>query len=177
MDLGVANTSQRQPVSGTRLAPIRLDLLLESLACGLLDHYRITRPPVPVLEMLQSPPAGLERDLDLCMALPYGDAAHIRLLNGQGVVFLNPALTPARQRCASAREMLHGLCSSRIGQHLGLSAWSRLPSQAASLFFARCLLMPSALLPPGWEAMPIEDLAGWFDVLPDVAATRVADFA
>lgn len=172
MDRDRQNHSDPQPLSA--FAPARLDLVLESLAYGLLDLYGVVRPPIPVLEMVQQPPAGLEQDLDLCVALPYGDGAYIRLLHGQGVVFVNPSLSSDQQRYVVAREMLHGLVASRYGQALGLTAVSRL-SNAAAAYFARCLLMPRAFFPMRWETMPVAELAREFDVVPQTVMKRMEE--
>ena len=154
---------------------VRLDLLLESIACGLLQYYEVRRPPVPILQMLGQPPRGLERDLDLCVALPYGEAAFVRLLSGQGVVFVNPELPLPRQRFASARNMLRGDYHSPRGRALGLSGTAPVPHSAAEEYYARCLLMPVSLLPLRWPAMTAEELADLFAVPPDAAAARLAE--
>jgi hypothetical protein len=158
-----------------RLTVARLDLLAESLAYGLIRHYDIVRPPVPIFEMVRRPPAGLERHLSLCLALPYSDAIYLRLLNGQGTIFVNPRLSQAHQRYATARAMLLGLANSPGGHALGLGVTPVSFPDEATEYFARCLLMPTSLLPANWQALPDSELAQIFDVPPEVVAARIDD--
>ncbi len=158
------------------LPPIaRLDLLAESLASGFLRQYEVRRPPVPIFEMVRQPPEGLERHLSLCLALPYSDAIYLRLLNGQGTIFVNPRLAGPLQRFAAARALLLGLFNTPGGQALGLGSLSiELPEETAN-YFARCLLMPANLLPADWRTLPVAELAQIFDVPQEVAAARIGE--
>jgi hypothetical protein len=153
----------------------RLDLLAESLANGLLEHYAVSRPPVPVFEMVRRPPAGLERHVSLCLALPYSDAIYLRLLNGQGTIFVNPRISWVQQRFATARAMLVSLFNTPGGRALGLGlAPAQFPDETAD-YFARCLLIPHNLLPGDWRDQPASELARTFEVPPEVAAQRAAE--
>ncbi len=153
----------------------RLDLLAESLASGLLQHYQVTRPPVPIFEMVRRPPSGLERHISLCLALPYSDAIYLRLLNGQGTIFVNPRISWAQQRFATARAMLVSLFNSPGGRALGLGVTPvQFPDEVAE-YFARCLLMPRSFFPQDWAQQPILEIARVFEVPPETAATRVAE--
>jgi hypothetical protein len=158
------------------LPPIaRLDLLAESLASGFLRQYEVERPPVPIFDMVRQPPEGLERHLSLCLALPYSDAIYLRLLNGQGTIFVNPRLAGPLQRFATAKALLMGLFNTPGGQALGLGIMSlELPGETAE-YFARCLLMPASLMPKDWRALPVTELARIFDVPREVAATRLKE--
>lgn len=153
----------------------RLDLLIESLAHGLLRLYGVTRPPVPIFEMLEHPPAGMERDLDLCLGLPFGEAIYLRLLNGQGTVFVNPALPNDRQRYASAGALLIGLLHSPGGRALSPGLTPDHYPEEATDYFARCLLLPAQLLPPGFATMTVSELAELFGVPPEVVSVRLAE--
>ena len=153
----------------------RLDLLAESLASGFLRQYQVSRPPVPIFDMVRQPPEGLERHLSLCLALPYSDAIYLRLLNGQGTIFVNPRLAGPMQRYATARALLLGLFNTPGGQALGLGFASlELPEETAD-YFARCLLMPTAMFPADWEALPVAEVARLFEVPQDVAAARLSE--
>ncbi|MBI3763043.1 MAG: ImmA/IrrE family metallo-endopeptidase [Chloroflexi bacterium] len=150
-------------------------MLIESIAFGLLYYYEVKRPPVPVLQMLRQPPHGLEQDLDFCPVLPYGEAVYVRLLNGQGVVFVNPALPPPRQRYVSAREMLSGLYGGPRGRALGFDPLPHQWRAQASDYFARCLLMPKAFMPRGTNSATAAELAELFGVPMNVAKIRVTE--
>ena len=153
----------------------RLDLLAELLAGGLLQYYNVIRPPVPVFEMVRRPPAGLERHISLCLALPYSDAIYLRLLNGQGTIFVNPRISWAQQRYATARAMLVSLFNTPGGRALGLDVTPTVFPDETAEYFARCLLLPSRLLPDNWPQLPATELAHMFEVPPEVVAVRTVE--
>jgi hypothetical protein len=153
----------------------RLDLLAESMASGLVKYYEVVRPPVPIFEMVRRPPTGLERHLSLCLALPYSDAIYLRLLNGQGTIFVNPRISWAHQRYATARALLVGLFNTPGGRALGLGVTPvQFPDEIAD-YFARCLLLPAELLSPDVAARPVLELARLFEVPPETVAARMAE--
>ena len=159
------------------MASPSLEFLCECLVAGLLDHYGIVRPPVPVREMLDAPPPDLTSDLCLTPGLPFGDALWLRLLRGQGTVFVNNALSEVEQRYAMARSLFTGLCDSKGGRAVGLPAVpnDRLRAQGAS--FARRLLMPEPLLPAEAASMSPQELADLFVVPLRVAEERLQELA
>ena len=154
-----------------------LEFLCACLAAGLLDHYGIVRPPVPVREMLDSPPPDLAGDICLTFGLPFSDALWLRLLRGQGTVFVNNALSEVEQRYAMARALFTGLCASKGGRAVGLPAVPNDALNAQGAMFARQLLMPPCLLPDGWEGMPPPELAQLFVVPVSVAEARLQELA
>jgi len=154
-----------------------LDFLCECVVAGLLDYYSIVHPPVPIREMLASPPPDLAGDLSLSSGLPFGDALWLRLLRGQGTVFVNNTLSHEAQRYAMAHALFTGLCSSEGGRAAGLPAVPNDALNAQGAMFARLLLMPLDLLPEAWESMSPPDLARLFMVPVSVAETRVQELA
>ncbi len=163
-------------MSGPQRLVARFDLILESVAYGLLHYFGVNWPPVPILQMLEYPPASLQRNLGVSLALPYAEATYIRLLSGRGVVFVNPALSKVRQRFVAAREVLRGLADLPGGRALELEQLTRQQPDAAD-YFARCLLMPSDFLPLHWANMPVEALAELFDVSIEIAVMRRAELS
>ena len=152
-----------------------LDFLCVCIADALLAHYRIERPPVPVASFLRAPPEDLLRDLGLVERLPFGKALWLRDFDGQGRVYVNSELSEVEQRFAIAGALFIGLCSTKGGEAVGLPAVPNpeLPEQAA--LFARTLLVPAFLLPPGWEQMTPEAIAQLFQVPIEVARTRLRE--
>src|SRR3972149_206206 len=124
-----------------------LEFLTACLVAGLLDHYGIVSPPEPVRDMLESPPPDLAGDICLTLGLPFGNALWLRLLGGQGTVFVNNGLSEVEQRYAMARALFTGLCASKGGLEVGLPAVPNDALNAQGAKFARQLLMPPDLLP------------------------------
>ncbi|MEK7276581.1 MAG: ImmA/IrrE family metallo-endopeptidase [Chloroflexota bacterium] len=159
------------------MAQPSLDFLCDCIAFALLDYYAVDKAPVPVREMLASPPPDLAGDICLSPGLPFGDALWLRLLRGQGTVFVNNALSEVEQRYAMARSLFTGLCDSKGGRAVGLPAVpnDRLRAQGAS--FARRLLMPEPLLPAEAASMSPQELADLFVVPLRVAEERLQELA
>jgi hypothetical protein len=147
------------------------------IAEALLDHYQITQPPVPVRNMLVNPPADLTPYVSLAETLPFGEALWLRTIRGRGAVLVNPVLPEVERRFAMARALFIGLCASEGGQMAGLPnaaiATDDLMAQAA--FFARNLLIPTSLLPSGWESMSEDELADLFELPVEVVKARLQD--
>jgi hypothetical protein len=154
-----------------------LGFLCDCIVAALLDRYQVTRPPVPMREILDSPPPDLARDLSLTESLPFGDALWMRLASGQGAVFVNPAISEAQRRYGMARAMYLGLCTSRGGRAAGLPQVPNTELSSQMDLFARRLLLAPALLPPNWQAMPPESLADLCGVPLPVAEAHLHEAA
>ncbi|MEK7326330.1 MAG: hypothetical protein AAB217_13840 [Chloroflexota bacterium] len=141
-----------------------LEFLCDSLVAILLDYYGIDQPPVPIRDILRSPPPDLTGDLSLVEGLPFNDALWIRLPNGQGKVFANLDISEHERRYAMARSLFTGLCYTKGGRAAGLPYAPNDNLNAQATFFARRLLIPDDLLPPDWQAMPLGELAALFVV-------------
>ncbi len=157
------------------MAKPSLEFLCHCITIALLDHYAIDKAPVPVREMLDSPPPDLAGDLSLTTGLPFGDALWLRLLRGQGTVFVNNGLSEVEQRYAMAHALFTGLCASKGGRAVGLPAVPNDELNVQGAMFARQLLMPPVLLPDGWEEMSTPALANLFSVPLSVAETRLQE--
>jgi hypothetical protein len=72
-----------------------------------------------------------------------------------------------------ARAMFVGLCKSKGGQAAGLPHVPNDELNAQMDLFARRLLLAPCLLPPDWERLPPEELAGLCDVPVPVAAEHL----
>ena len=159
------------------MAQPSLEFLVVAIANALLDYYGIEAPPVPVREILRSPPPDLARDLSLTEMLPFGEALWLRLMGGQGAVFVNSDLSEARRRYAMACALFIGLCSSEGGRAAGLPPLPNDNLREQSTIFGRHFLMPESLLPPGWDRMSANELADLFGVPASVAESRLQEFA
>lgn len=135
-----------------------LEFLCDCLVSALLSHYRITRMPVPLREMLLEPPTELSHDLGLT-EVSFGEAIWLRPPGGQASVFVNANMSEPERRYAMARAMFVGLCTTKGGQAAGLPAVPNDQLKAQSDLFARRLIMPKELLPEGWELLEPQTLA------------------
>lgn len=158
------------------MAQPSLEFLCHCITIALLDHYAVDRAPVPIREMLDSPPPDLAGDLSLT-GLPFGDVLWLRLLRGQGTVFFNNTLSEVEQRYAMARALFTGLCDSKGGRAVGLPAVPNDELNVQGAMFARQLLMPEPLLPAEAASMSPQELARLFLVPVSVAETRVRELA
>ncbi|MFQ5409943.1 MAG: hypothetical protein ACE5FI_16165 [Anaerolineales bacterium] len=136
-----------------------IDFLVKSTAHYLLEHNGVDRAPVPVREILSAPPPSLAHDISLSETLLFGDARWIRLLSGQGVIFVNreAALPEPERRYAMAAAAFYGVCASRAGKQAGFPASASIRKYCSR--FARELLMPPHLLPSEWRSMSAAALA------------------
>jgi hypothetical protein len=157
------------------MAQPSLEFLCVSVASALLEQFHVGQPPVPIREILRTPPEDLRNDLGLTETLPYGDAVWVRTISGLGSVFANPHAPETVKRFSMAQAFFVGLCSSPVGQSAGLPDPKSEGFQAVSGYFARCLLMPLQLLPEGWEAMSAGQLAEMFGVPEGAAAERLRE--
>ncbi len=157
------------------MAEPSLEFLCDSIASALLDYYGIDQPPVPIRDILRSPPFDLVGDLNLVEGLPFGDALWIRLPDGSGKVFVNLGASERERRYAMARALFTGMCSSKGGQAAGLPSVPNDDLKAQSSLFARRLLMSEDLLPGGWEVMSLEALADLFRVPQSVVEDRLEE--
>lgn len=154
------------------------DFLIDSLVTGLLDHYGVRFPPVPIRRMVLEPPLDFKHDISLSESVNFTfcRSVWIRPLDGQGVIFLNGNLTERERRYELACALYSGVCGTSAGRESGLYfAMSTLAASATSDYasrFARKLLMPIELLPPRWEKLSIKALADLFDVSEPIAQLR-----
>lgn len=158
-----------QPVSlvATRaMEKPSLKFLCKSIATGLLEHYKIDRPPVQVRKILLQPPPDLAGDISLTENhhISFCDALWIRLQKGQGVIFANSTIPEPHLRYAMAGALFTGLCSSKGGRAIGLPAVPNDHLTAQSALFSREMLVPATMLPTGWAEMPAQKLAELFSV-------------
>ncbi len=156
------------------MAQPSIEFLCACLANALLHFYRIERPPVPIEEMLLTPPPDLASDLALVRWAPWVGYMYRRGLSQRGAVYVHPKLEPIEQRMAMASGLFLGLRDSEGGKAIGLGqAIVSEDAQVESELFARYLLMPAHLLPPDWETLPPQALAEIFEVPLDVAEVRL----
>jgi hypothetical protein len=155
------------------------DFLGESIVAYLLQHYGVTRPPVPVEAMVQSPPADLAPHIHLAKLVPLGSTLSLlRLASAGPAAAADPRHRENEKRFALASALFVGLASTRRGRAIGWTTdipLETLYKQASG--FARRLLVPAALLPCGWESMSDEKLARLFAIPADVIQSRRADLA
>jgi len=158
------------------MAQPSIEFLCACLANALLYYYHVERPPVPIEEMLLMPPPDLAGDLALVRWAPYVGYMYRRGLSQRGAVYVHPKLEPIEQRMAMASGLFLGLRNSEGGQAVGLkqSVVSE-DAQVESELFARYILMPAHLLPPDWETLAPQVLAGLFEVPLDVAEIRMEE--
>jgi hypothetical protein len=110
---------------------------LTLLAKTLLQHYDVTRPPVPIEQMLKEPPAGLAGV----------DFSKISFIMEHGLYSYEPRLAMARLLCREIAQ--HGAATEPFGIEVSCTSYTDLK------YFARCLLMPS-----NWvEAMTKQNLS------------------
>lgn len=154
------------------------DFLIDSLVTGLLDHYGVRYPPVPIRRMALEPPLDFKHDISLSESVNFTfcRSVWIRPLDGQGVIFLNGNLTERERRYELACALYSGVCGTNAGRESGLYfAMSTLPPSAITNYasrFARKLLIPTELLPLRWEKLSTEALAELFEVPEPVAQFR-----
>ena len=128
------------------------------LAEALLRYYNVARPPVPVEQMLQEPPAGLAGI----------DSSKISSTMEHGMYYHAPRLAMARLLC---REIVR---SEAAMEMLGIDV-SPL-SHTDVKFFARCLLMP-----PHWvrrlveQGLSVEQIGVYLQVPSYAVVTRLAE--
>lgn len=147
-----------------------LRFLCDCIAEALLAHYDVKHLPVPMREILNTPPPDLVKDLGLVETLPYGDALWLRPSGGQASVFVNPHISEPEKRYAMARALFIGLCATDGGKAAGLPPAPNDQLIQQGNLFARRLLMSPSLLPAGWEDMPPDCLADLCGVPPAIAA-------
>ena len=154
-----------------------MEFLTRSVAIALLDHCGVQKPPVPIRKLILSPPRDLATDLSLVENphITFCSAQWIRLIGGQGVMFVNGNLAEPERRYAMACALFSALCFTPGGQASGLQALAQSESYACDERFARYLLMPIELLPNDWHLMSVEALADLFGVPLEVAATRLQE--
>jgi hypothetical protein len=157
------------------------DFLIDSLVTGLLEHYRIDHPAVPVRRMVSEPPPDFSRDISLSESINFTfcRSVWIRPLDGQGVIFLNANLTERERRYELACSLFSGVCGTAAGHESGLyQSVTTGPASNTSDFanrFARRLLMPVELLPYRWEKFSAESFADLFEVPTSVAQLRLQE--
>ncbi|MBI3241228.1 MAG: hypothetical protein HYZ49_02930 [Chloroflexi bacterium] len=149
-----------------------LEFLCDSIVATLLEYYGIESPPVPIRDILRSPPLDLAGDLNLVEGLPFGDALWIRLPDGKGKVFVNLGISERERRYAMARALFTGICTSQGGRAAGLPHVPNDKLSAQASIFARRLLMSEDLLPDSWDSMSLEELADLFRVPQMVVEAR-----
>ncbi len=117
-----------------------LPFLADSIAHYLLEQLDVKRLPVPVREILEAPPKALTHDLSLSGGLALGVARWIRLLDGQGIVFVNGQSAPRRAYstvCNGERNLLRDLFKQRWTSRGVTKRWRRA--------CARAILCPSII--------------------------------
>jgi hypothetical protein len=148
-----------------------IEFLIQAIVTSLLHDYGVERPPVPIRLMVTTPPPGVAGDIKLAESpnFTFCRAAWIRLLDGQGIIFLNSALSEPEQRFELAQALFAGLCASPSARASGLYGAVIAASPAQQLAygqsFARQLLMPIPFLPTNWQQLTDQALAQYF-VLP-----------
>lgn len=153
-----------------------LEFLCDCLATALLSYYGVTRMPVPLRDMLLTPPPDLSGDLSLT-EVNFGEAIWLRPPSGIASVFVNADLPEAEQRYAMARAMFVGLCTTRSGRAAGLPGVPNDQLKAQSDLFARRLLMAPELLPAGWKLLSAPALAMMCGVPEPVAEAHLLSAA
>jgi hypothetical protein len=157
------------------------EFLIDSLVTGLLEHYQIEHPAVPVRRMVGEPPPDFNRDISLSESINFTfcRSVWIRPLDGQGVIFLNANLTERERRYELACSLFSGVCGTTVGHESGLyQAANSLPTSTTTDFasrFARKLLMPVQLLPYRWEKFSTESFADLFEVPVQIAHLRLQE--
>jgi hypothetical protein len=120
---------------------------LRSLAQGLVDHMGTLEPPVPVEELLRSPPPLYDSDFGVVdMYSNLWDATFARPPSQQGSIFVRIDLEPEERRFALAREVLSALITSKHGRSMGLFDLFLPQLRESAEYFASCLLAPEPLL-------------------------------
>lgn len=150
------------------------EFLSQSIVAALLEYYHVDGPPVPVRQFLLSPHPDLVEDVSLIEGegITFCDALWVRLVRGQGVVFVNSALPEPQRRYGMACALFSALCSSRGGRAAGYSSgWNGSIYERAAVF-ARWLLIPAELLPSDWPQLSAEELADLFLIPRAVAEAR-----
>ena len=148
--------------------------LIESLAYGLLEAFRVQGPPVPVREMIRDPHPVFERLSLLELSLGLYDAVYRSLMNGSSLIAVDLDHPPALQRFAMARELYVAFCCSSRAAELD---WpDRENSRRQSGFFARCLLMPAVWVKQvRARTRSLAELASVFEVSPDMMSRRLQE--
>ena len=154
------------------MAQPSLEFLCGCLATALLTHYGVTRMPVPLRDMLLTPPPELSGDLGLTET-NFGEAIWLRPPSGLGSVFVNADMPEAERRYGMARAMFVGLCTTKSGRAAGLPSVPNDQLKAQSDMFARRLLMAPELLPAGWKQLGPQALAALCGVPEPVAEAQL----
>jgi len=154
-----------------------LGFLCAAVTAALVDYYHFAKPPVPVRDILRTPPPDLARDLSLAEVLPFGEALWMRTHTGQGCVFVNPGLAEPQKRYAMACALFTALSASAGGQALGFPVVPNTQLREQQDLFARQLLIPADLLPRIWPVLLAQELADMFVVPLTVAEARLQDLA
>ena len=149
-----------------------LEFLCDCLATALLSHYSVTQMPVPLRDMLLSPPPELSGDLGLT-EVTFGDAMWLRPPSGLASVLVNADMPEAELRYAMARAMFVGLCTTKTGRAAGLPSVPNDQLKAQSDLFARRLLMAPGLLPADWKQLGPRALAALCGVPEPVAEAHL----
>jgi hypothetical protein len=150
-----------------------LDFLCDSLVVGLLAHYRVRRVPVPVRDMLISPPPDLRRDISLT-DVSFGEAIWLRLIGGQGSIFVNENLPEPERRYHMACALFTALCATRGGQAVGLPEVPNDDLKVQMDQFARRLLLAPEVLPHDWASLAPAQLASLCGVPVEIAEQQIA---
>ena len=121
--------------------------LLRNLAQGLIEYMSVTRPPVPVEEMLKHPPSIYERDFGVVdMYSSIWDATFARPPNRRGSIFVCIDIKPDKRHYALARETLTALITSEHGRRMGLCELFAPFILESADYFARQLLAPDSMV-------------------------------
>jgi len=150
---------------------------LHCLAQGLFEYMGVAAPPVPVEGLLHHPPETYREDFGVVdMYSTLWDATFARPPNGRGSVFVRIDLSPSERRFALAREVLSALITSRHGRAMGLVQMLMADLKDSAEYFARCLLVPEALLQAfRRRGGDVADLAERFGIPSSAAGLRWED--
>jgi hypothetical protein len=133
-------------------------LALIQLAEALLQHYNVTRPPVPVEQMLKDPPNGLGGI----------DSSRISFIMEHGLYCYEPRLSMARLLC---REIAR---SRAVQGSFGIEVSSY--SYDDLKFFARCLMMPAGWVQTmAWQKLSVEEISDELQAPLYSVVTRLAE--
>jgi hypothetical protein len=131
---------------------------LATLAEKLCEHSGVTEPPVPIEQMLEEPPPGLDKlDLDqISSVMEHGLYSHA------------PRLAMARLLC---REIARSKTARAL---LGVDV--PIKSYEAIKYFARCLLMPSHWIRQlSEQGLSIEQISTYLQAPSYAVVTRLAE--
>jgi hypothetical protein len=150
--------SSQSDADSTEPTPLDTRARIHLLAQRLLDHYRVTAPPVPIDELLRRPV------LDLWDTNP----EKVSSIIGHGLYRYAP-------RLAAARLLYRYISDSAGARAAGFDApWPAARREVK--YFARCLLMPEDWIRALPEADRTPDaISGKFQVTPFDALIRLAE--